>query len=70
MVDILQAAKKTRKAGTGKKDVIRIAFDLTLDEHKTVAEYCYQYDLAISKLAKVLLLDFVRKQKQQEKERK
>jgi hypothetical protein len=68
-MNVLELAKKTRRTGR-RKDGVRVAFDLSLDEHKLIAEYCYQYDLAISKLAKVLLLDFVRKQKQQEKERK
>jgi len=66
-MDILELAKKAKKAGTGKKNVIRVAFDLTPDEHKTIVEYCNQHDLAISKLAKILLMEFVRKQKEAEK---
>jgi hypothetical protein len=61
MVDILEMARKTKKAGVN-KDTIRIAFDLTHSEHQKVVEFCNRHNLSIGKLAKVLLLQFLEQQ--------
>jgi hypothetical protein len=60
MTDVLERAKKTRIPAI--KDKVRVAFDLTREEHRIVYIFCSHHDLSIGKLAKVLLLDFVNKQ--------
>jgi hypothetical protein len=66
MVDVLELAKKAKKA-SGVRDKVRIAFDLDYSEHQKVTEFCNKHNLAIGKLAKVLLMQFI---EQQEKPRK
>jgi|YNPMSStandDraft_1061717.scaffolds.fasta_scaffold170019_1 hypothetical protein len=64
-MDILELAKKAKKASSD-KDKVRVAFDLDSVEHQRVTEFCNRNNLAIGKLAKILLIRFI---EQQEKEK-